>query len=354
MGRFRHGQEIEHARNLRRIDHRHAIHPGELAGLDGGFGRAPVDDGGVVAIELARVGLEIVVRHLAVVGCPERPAAARTLAGGPEVPVERRRENLPAHRHLAGPGIHADAADHAVELGLVIGGVGVAPLRQRHGEPRRDEDVFTVFGQERRAVVAHRVRDRAEDLMGFEIAQIDAGDAVVGVVVHEEPAAVVETIGLGEPRMVDVPPGVVAEHRLRLLVEAITGSRIRSEDGDRGDVPHRGDARDEHLAGVAAGVEEIKLVLGAGRDPRALGGRGVRLAGRGGRLARGIAAGEAESRREGEDDGDLVTDGFHGRSGWERNGGAAVIRRSGLRASRPGNARGRSRGTGSAPVASAR
>ena len=214
------------------IEHRHAVEHRGLAVLDGLLGGAPVDDRGVVALALRRCRLERLVRHLRVVGGPERPARARPLAGRSEVPVERRRQDLPAHRHLAALRIDLDAADHAVELGLVGGRVGVAALGQRHREPRRDEDVFAVLGHERRAVVAARVRDRPEDLLGLEIAQVDARDAVVGVVVDEQPAAVVLAVALRQPRMVDVAPREAAHHLLRFLVEAVAGRRIRREDGN--------------------------------------------------------------------------------------------------------------------------
>ena len=53
-----------------------------------------------------------------------------------------------------------------------------------------------VLGDEGRAVIADRIRNRAEDLVRFEIAQIDPRDAVVGVVVYEQPAAIVFRLGL--------------------------------------------------------------------------------------------------------------------------------------------------------------
>jgi hypothetical protein len=75
------------------------------------------------------------------------------------------------------------------------------------------------------------VRDRAEDLLGLEVAEVDPRDAVVGVVVHEEPAAVVEAVGLREAGVVDIAPGEVAEHGLRLLVEAVAGPGYGAKTG---------------------------------------------------------------------------------------------------------------------------
>ena len=67
-------------------------------------------------------------------------------------------------------------------------------------------------------------------------------------------------------RVMHVAPGEIAQHLLRFLVEAVTGGRIRREDGNGDDVPHRGDAGDKDLAGMPAGVEEVVFVLLAGRD----------------------------------------------------------------------------------------
>ncbi len=63
--RLRNRQEVQDAGHLRRIDHRHAVHHRRLAVLDRLLGRAPVDDGRVVAIALGRVGLQRRRCHLA-------------------------------------------------------------------------------------------------------------------------------------------------------------------------------------------------------------------------------------------------------------------------------------------------
>ena len=131
------------------------------------------------------------MRHLGVVAGPEGPAAARAFAGRAEIPIERRRENLPADVHFAGLRIHFDAADHAVEFLLVILRISDAAFRQRHRETRGTQNVFRVLRDEGGAVVAARVRNGPENLVRFEIAQINPRDAVVRVVVHEEPAPVV-------------------------------------------------------------------------------------------------------------------------------------------------------------------
>ena len=123
-----------------------------------------------------------------------------------------------------------------------------------------------VLRDEGRAVVADRVRNRAEDLVRFEIAQINPRDPVIGVVVYEQPAAIVFRIGLRKRRVMHVAPGEIAQHLLRFLVESVTGGRIRREDWNGGDVAHRWNARDKHLAGMSAGIEKIVFILLAGRD----------------------------------------------------------------------------------------
>ena len=99
--RFADRDEIQNAGDLRRIDDRHAIHHRRFAVGDRFLGGAPVHDRAEIAIFLRRVHFESVVRHLGVVARPERPAAARAFAGRAEIPIEWRRQNLPADVHLA-------------------------------------------------------------------------------------------------------------------------------------------------------------------------------------------------------------------------------------------------------------
>ena len=63
-----------------------------------------------------------------------------------------------------------------------------------------------------------------------------------------------------------IAPGEIAQHLLRFLIESVTGRRIRRENRNGRDVPHRWNARDEDLAGMSAGIEEIIFILLAGRD----------------------------------------------------------------------------------------
>ncbi len=115
-------------------------------------------------------------------------------------------------------------------------------------------------------MVTHRVRNGPKNLVRLEIAQINPRDAVVRVIVHEEPAPVVFRRRLRQPRMVHVPPRIISHHLLRFLIETVTGRRIWRENGNGCDVAHRWDSRHEYLAGMSAGIEEIVLVLLAGSD----------------------------------------------------------------------------------------
>ena len=81
-----------------------------------------------------------------------------------------------------------------------------------------------VLGDEGRAVVADRIRNRSEDLVRFEIAQINPRYPVIGVVIYEQPAAIVFGIGLRKRRVMHVAPGEIAQHLLRFLVESVTGA----------------------------------------------------------------------------------------------------------------------------------
>src|SRR5205085_12593300 len=81
------------------------------------------------------------------------------------------------------------------------------------------------------------------------------------VVVHKEPAPIVFRAGLREGWVMYIAPTVVAEHLLRRLVEAVTRSGIRCENGNRDDVPHGGNPRDKDLSRVSAGIEEVVFIF---------------------------------------------------------------------------------------------
>ena len=179
---------------LLRIDHLDPVDDVALALGDGLLGRPPVHRRDVVLIALRGGDLELAGGALAVVRAEEHPPIRRQLAGVAEVVVERRHQDLPGQRHLAGSRVDLDAGDDA----LVIGGVLVdpdGPVRHRDGEAGGHHRVFGVRRDERRGVIAVQVRDRPEDLLGLEVAQVDARDAPVHLV-DEQPAPVVIALGL--------------------------------------------------------------------------------------------------------------------------------------------------------------
>src|SRR5262249_12040444 len=155
------------------------------------------------------IDLQSVMRHLGVVTRPERPTAAWTFAGRTKIPVKRRSKNLPADFHFSTLRVDFDSTDHAVEFLFVILWISDATFRQRNRETRRAKDVFAVLGNEGRPVITDRVRNRSEDLMSLEVMQIDARDPVIGVVVYEEPAAIVFRRGLRQRRMMHVAPAEI-------------------------------------------------------------------------------------------------------------------------------------------------
>ena len=68
---------------------------------------------------------------------------------------------------------------------------------------RRLDHVVGVLGDEGAAVGG--LEQRVDhDLLGFEVVQVDHRDARVGLVVDEQPAAVVLAVGLGDRRVVGV------------------------------------------------------------------------------------------------------------------------------------------------------
>ena len=234
---------------------------------DGLLRGSPIHDRGKIAIFLRRVDLERVVRHFGVVTGPEHPAAARSFAGRAEIPIERRRQDLPADLHLAGLRIDFDAADHAVEFLLVIVRIGHAPFRQRHGEARRAQEcirVFSVTNDEPWLPIEFGIGPRIWWVLKSR-RSIRAMRLLALSLTNSQRPSYFE-FGLRKRRVMHVAPGKIAEHLLRFVIEAVTGRRVRREDGDGRDVSHRWNARDEDLAGMSAGIEEIIFVLLSGSD----------------------------------------------------------------------------------------
>ena len=246
----------------------------------------PVDHGDVVAVLLGRGDFELPRRLFGVVRGEEHVAVGGLLARVAEVVVERRHDDLPAEAHLTRLRVDLDAGDHALVVGRVLVDARHRALGNGNREAGGHDRVLAVRCDEGRGVVSGDVGDRADDLLGLEVAQVDAGEAPVHLV-DEEPAAVVVAVRLGERGMVNIAPGEVAQHLLRLVVETVAGRGIGRVHGNRGQMPHGRNAVDVDLAGMAARGEHVVLVEVAGGH--------VGLHGRDGHVGRGASAGSLGS-----------------------------------------------------------
>ena len=116
-------------------------------------------------------------------------------------------------------------------------------------------------------MVADRVRNRPKDLVRFEIAADRSARSDCSRCRSRTTSARHISMSVCDRRRVmHVAPGKIAEHFFRFLIEAVTGPRIRREDGNGYDVPQRRNPRHEDLAGMSAGIKEIVFILLAGRD----------------------------------------------------------------------------------------
>ncbi len=107
------------------------------------------------------------------------------------------------------------------------------------------------------------VEDRVgDDLLGFEIAEIDDRQPAVRLVIDEEELTVILAPGLAQGGMVRIPPGERpppdtggrARGRQRRLLHAVAVAlpRLGREDGDAAQDPHRWEPDRQHLPRVAA------------------------------------------------------------------------------------------------------
>jgi hypothetical protein len=233
-----------------------------------------------------------------------------------QIVVERRKPDLEGDRHMAGRAVHPREGQHAAERFLVVVDRDV-PLRRRHAEPGARHDVLVVLGDERRRVVARRVRD-FEDLVGLELGQVEPGDARGVVAVDEEPAAVGHAGGLRELRVMGVVPRHLAvargQHRLGLLAVAPAVLRVLGEDRDVLEQPAGRQAVHPDLAVEPAGHEGVELVVAAGWDvnlDRRVGGRTEPA-----RVRSGTAGhGDRGAREQGESSQPVVSVRHPGRHG---------------------------------------
>ena len=188
---------------------------------------SPVDGGDVVAVALRRGDLELAGGALGVVAGPEHPAVGDLLAGVAEVPVERR------HQDLASPATSRRSSGRSSRrrrrpcsrwrtcrsARYVPFGIGIE---------KRDAIIeYSVFGvTNAEPWLPETFGTGPKICFVLKSRRSIARDAAVHVV-DEEPAAVVVAVGLRERGMVHVAPGEVAEHRLRLVVEAVARRRDR-------------------------------------------------------------------------------------------------------------------------------
>ncbi len=156
--------------------------------------RLPIDRRDVVAVALRCRRLEFAGRPLRVIGGPEHPAIRHFLAGIPQVEVERRQHDLPAERHLTRLRVDLDSGDNPFVFGRVLFDGSCCPLRDGYREAGAHHRVFGVRRNEGAGVIAGNIGDRSQNLLGFEIAKVDARDPSVHVV-HEQPSAVVVAVG---------------------------------------------------------------------------------------------------------------------------------------------------------------
>ena len=98
-----------------------------------------------------------------------------------------------------------------------------------------------------------------DDLLGFEVAQVDHGEARVGLVVDEQELTVVLAFGFGHGRVVCITPVdflavdvALAQHGFRLFVKAITLPGFRREHADVLENAHGRNAIHQDLTRLAA------------------------------------------------------------------------------------------------------
>ena len=278
--RFRHEEEDAFLDGRVHHDHVVAVDLLGLAGLDQLGGLLPVDHVQVVGVLGGAAGLvgraaflDAADVALGAEGVGERPAVGRTLAEVGKILRVRRQFEREGLSRL-------DAAFLAVEL--PVGDAAAVLLvellereellvLQRRGVLRGLDDVLGVRADEGAAVFG--LEDRVDhDLLGLEVAQIDHGDARVGLVVDEEELAVILAVGLGNCRVVRIAPGDVlavdlalCQHGLGVLVVAVALPGLGGEYADVLEDAHRRHGVDDDLAALAAGTEGDEFVALAGR-----------------------------------------------------------------------------------------
>jgi hypothetical protein len=125
-----------------------------------------------------------------------------------------------------------------------------------------------------RGAAVFRLVDRVDDdLLGFEVTQVDDREAGIGLVVDEQELAVVLALGFGNSRVVRVAPGdflavdhALLEHGFGILVVAVALPRFRREHADILQDAHGRNAVNDDLPGLSPRAENHELVALSGRN----------------------------------------------------------------------------------------
>ncbi|CUI31666.1 Uncharacterised protein [Achromobacter sp. 2789STDY5608621] len=283
------------------VDHRHAAHHLEVALLDGFLDALDVEHHHPVLL----VGGGFLHRQAFLRVVAGREGILALVVGVAVVEVA-------VHQHLPGD-LHGVAVQRGVNGEEVLLGIvgDLAVVGQRDDVLAVGEDVAGArIALRPQAVHAGHV-GQLGDLVGLHHVQADAGDAVVGLVVDEEVAAVVGAVGERQMRVV----GVAIQEHAALVLEVFAGLGRQAfgedlaafvgaapaggaavvEDRDAHQFAHGRQPQHAHFARLAAGVEGIVFVQLARRDVAALaGGAGLGvLAVGGGQLRAAHQAGRA-------------------------------------------------------------
>ncbi|EXI83786.1 MAG: hypothetical protein AW11_04070 [Candidatus Accumulibacter regalis] len=251
------------------VDHVHVV---------GVFGRATRFIGRATLFDTANV-------TLGTEGVGERPAVGRPLAGIRQVLAVRRQLDRERLRRIDAPflAIELPVGDAAAVFLVELFERLELLVRQRRRILRSLDHVLGV-GRDEGAAMLGLVDRVDDDLLGFEIAQVDHRQAWVGLVVDEQELAIVLTLGLRHRRVVRVTPGNVlavdlalGKDRLRAFVKAIALPGFRREHTDVLEDAHRRHTIDDDLSRLATGRESDELVALSGRHIGLGGGEQVLL-----------------------------------------------------------------------------
>ncbi len=150
-----------------------------------------------------------------------------------------------------------------------------------------------------------------DDLVAFHHVAADAGDAAVGLVVHEYIAAVIGAVRERHMRMVQIAvhegsaaigeelaglrPQAFGEDLEALIGQTPPGRAAAIEHRNAHELSHRGEPEDAHLACLAAAVKGVIFVEVARLHLGAVGGRPCLRLGGGHKLGGGHAANRAHN-----------------------------------------------------------